>query len=69
MSSVNRPTNVKQKEADVNQKLQLYGIYSGMLPFVACSHPAYCYNILRDAMVANTICKGQFWLTIAIFAL
>ena len=28
--SVNRPTNVKQKEADVNQKLQLYGIYSGM---------------------------------------
>ncbi|KAL9099490.1 MAG: hypothetical protein Q9163_005017 [Psora crenata] len=27
-SSVNRPTNVKQKEADVNQKLQLYGIYS-----------------------------------------
>ena len=29
--SVNRPTNVKQKEADVNQKLQLYGIYSGKL--------------------------------------
>ncbi|KAM0801332.1 hypothetical protein BDR22DRAFT_880439 [Usnea florida] len=28
MTSVNRPTNVKQKEADVNQKLQLYGIYS-----------------------------------------
>ncbi|KAL9126541.1 MAG: hypothetical protein Q9217_004421 [Psora testacea] len=28
MASVNRPTNVKQKEADVNQKLQLYGIYS-----------------------------------------
>ncbi|KAI4173919.1 MAG: hypothetical protein LQ343_002687 [Gyalolechia ehrenbergii] len=27
-SAVNRPTNVKQKEADVNQKLQLYGIYS-----------------------------------------
>ena len=31
--SVNRPTNVKQKEADVNQKLQLYGIYSGMSRF------------------------------------
>lgn len=31
MANVNRPTNVKQKEADVNQKLQLYGIYSGML--------------------------------------
>ena len=29
MTTVNRPTNVKQKEADVNQKLQLYGIYSG----------------------------------------
>ncbi|KAI4086451.1 MAG: hypothetical protein LQ344_007546 [Seirophora lacunosa] len=27
-SAVNRPTNVVQKEADVNQKLQLYGIYS-----------------------------------------
>ena len=29
MTTVNRPTNVKQKEEDVNQKLQLYGIYSG----------------------------------------
>lgn len=28
-TGVNRPTNVKQKEQDVNQKLQLYGIYSG----------------------------------------
>lgn len=27
--SVNRPTNVKQKEQDVNQKLQLYGILTG----------------------------------------
>lgn len=26
--SVNRPTNVKQKEEDINQKLQLYGILS-----------------------------------------
>ncbi|KAL9086508.1 MAG: hypothetical protein Q9165_007124 [Trypethelium subeluteriae] len=26
--AVNRPTDVKQKEADVNQKLQLYGVYS-----------------------------------------
>lgn len=31
MATVNRPTDVKQKEADINQKLQLYGIYSGML--------------------------------------
>lgn len=29
MAAVNRKTDVKQKEADVNQKLQLYGIYSG----------------------------------------
>ncbi|KAF2762590.1 hypothetical protein EJ05DRAFT_506299 [Pseudovirgaria hyperparasitica] len=27
-SAVNRPTDVKQKETDVNNKLQLYGIYS-----------------------------------------
>lgn len=27
--AVNRPTDVKQKEADVNQKLQLYGIFTG----------------------------------------
>lgn len=34
--AVNRPTNVKQRDADINQKLQLYGIYSafanGKLP-------------------------------------
>lgn len=29
-SSVNVPTNPKIKEQDVNQKLQLFGIYSGM---------------------------------------
>ena len=29
-SSVNVPTNPKIKEQDVNTKLQLYGIYSGM---------------------------------------
>ncbi|KAI1326688.1 hypothetical protein F5Y16DRAFT_374384 [Xylariaceae sp. FL0255] len=28
MATVNRPTDVKQKEADVNRKLQLYGIIS-----------------------------------------
>jgi hypothetical protein len=35
-SSVNVPTNPKIKEQDVNAKLQLYGIYSGML-FSSCS--------------------------------
>jgi hypothetical protein len=29
--SVNVPTDPKIKEQDVNAKLQLYGIYSGML--------------------------------------
>jgi hypothetical protein len=28
--AVNRPVDLKQKEKDVNNKLQLYGIYSGM---------------------------------------
>jgi len=31
-TAVNRPTDVKQKEKDVNNKLQLYGIYSGQYP-------------------------------------
>jgi len=31
-TAVNRPTDVKQKEKDVNNKLQLYGIYSGRYP-------------------------------------
>ncbi|KAI1362221.1 hypothetical protein F5Y08DRAFT_279318 [Xylaria arbuscula] len=28
MATVNKPTDIKQKEADVNRKLQLYGIFS-----------------------------------------
>lgn len=43
--SVNRPTNVKQKEADVNQKLQLYGIYSGMCR-IAINGPCRVYHTL-----------------------
>ena len=30
MASVNRPTNVKQRDADIDQKLRLYGIFTGM---------------------------------------
>jgi len=33
-AQVNRPTNVKQKEQDVNQKLQLYGIAEGTFTLV-----------------------------------
>lgn len=29
MAAVNVPTNLKIKEKDVNQKLQLFGIYTG----------------------------------------
>ena len=41
MAQVNRPTNVKQKEQDVNQKLQLYGIYSGKLLISADSYVVF----------------------------
>lgn len=42
MAAVNRPVDLKQKEADVNRKLQLYGIISafqkGKVPTVS-THP------------------------------
>lgn len=28
-TQVNRPTDPQRKEADINQKLQLYGIFNG----------------------------------------
>ncbi len=41
MATVNKPTDMKQKEADVNRKLQLYGIFSafklGKVPSVSSS--------------------------------
>jgi hypothetical protein len=30
--AVNKPVNLKAKEADINAKLQLFGIYSGRRP-------------------------------------
>lgn len=36
MASVNVPTNNKQKEKDINAKLQLFGIYEGMLYSSRC---------------------------------
>ena len=57
--AVNSPTNVKQKEADVNQKLQLYGIYSGQnfrhpVP-IHHSHSAIHadYDFTQDSQVAS----------------
>lgn len=38
-ANVNKPTDVKQKEADINRKLQLYGIFNafrlGKVPSVS----------------------------------
>lgn len=46
MTTVNRPTNVKQKDEDVNQKLQLYGIYSGKYTsFAPCNTIAALRNV------------------------
>lgn len=41
MASVNKPVDVKVKEADVNRKLQIYGIatafQNGKVPSVCCN--------------------------------
>lgn len=41
MANVNKPVDVKVKEADVNRKLQIYGIatafQNGKVPSVCCS--------------------------------
>ena len=42
--AVNRPTNVKQKEADINQKLQLYGISTGELHLVIDATSRACFS-------------------------
>lgn len=40
-TNVNKPTDIKKKEADVNRKLQIYGIFSafqqGKVPSVSSS--------------------------------
>lgn len=33
-TNVNVPTNVRQREKDIDNKLRLYGIYQGMDPLV-----------------------------------
>lgn len=45
-STVNRPTVTAQKEADINRKLQIYGIYSA---FQQGKVPSVCFpeNFLR----------------------
>jgi hypothetical protein len=41
--NVNKPTDIKQKEADVNRKLQIYGIISA---FKAGKVPSVCATSL-----------------------
>lgn len=42
-ANVNRPTNVKEKDADINRKLQIYGIFrafkAGKVPSVSYITP------------------------------
>lgn len=53
MAAVNRKTDVKQKEADVNQKLQLYGIYSGMTSSFKVEISMVMANLLPLIAFAN----------------
>ena len=50
MASVNKPTDVKAKEADINRKLQVYGIFSafsmGKVPSVRL-HLPWQRNVLK----------------------
>lgn len=43
-ANVNRPTNVKEKDADINRKLQLYGIFRA---FQAGKVPSVCANLIN----------------------
>jgi hypothetical protein len=59
-NSVNVPTNPKIKEQDVNAKLQLYGIYSGMSPSNAAFAPRN-RRIMKElsADTHSSICQWQ----------
>lgn len=43
-AAVNRPTDVAVRDKDVNQKLQLYGIFSGMSQSSVAEQSAHCYH-------------------------
>lgn len=44
MASVNRPTDIKKRDANIEQKLQLFGIYHG---FKTKKLPSVCNNPVR----------------------
>lgn len=60
-SSVNVPTNPKIKEQDVNAKLQLYGIYSGMCRKVACSRAQSRFSQSQNTKLTrdSSLCQWQ----------
>ena len=68
MATVNRPTNVKQKEEDVNQKLQLYGIYSGKSSHSLrpCREPEHWQSRSWDSQLHS---QGQACVLTCYFAL
>jgi len=54
-SGVNRPTNSKQKEEDVNRKLQVYGIISGknVIQQITTFHPANSNTAFQQGKVPS----------------
>lgn len=58
--SVNKPVNKQQKDADVNRKLQLYGIYSafqnGKVPSVRL-----CLWLPRVSSNGAAVKHSPFW--------
>ena len=55
-TQVNRPTDVRQKEADINQKLQLYGIFNG-----ASSEISAVNRLHPEAAPPVVVSPTPFW--------
>lgn len=55
-AAVNRPTDIKQKEADVNRKLQIYGIISAFQQGKAPSVSTSATMQLNLVIVAPFVC-------------
>jgi hypothetical protein len=52
-NQVNRPTNLKVKQADVDRKLQLYGIITGKFS-IAQQYPLPSLTILQPSKMARS---------------
>src|SRR2546421_459097 len=53
--SVNRPTDVKQKEKDINNKLQLYGIFQGSYPTCPREFSCWCPVTLTLSLLRSLL--------------